>query len=162
MSAAEAPGYLCSHSVQQRNYLTVTTNFFVIPLHFTVIVALPFLIPFTTPLLFTAATFLLLLVYVTLPAGAALDLMVVVLPFLIVAEDFTRLNAGFLTTTLQVVFRAPAFAVIVTVPALIPFTTPVLLFTVAIFVLLLVIFYSCRWCCSCFYSCCFLHHADCP
>ena len=78
-------------------------------MHFTVIVALPFLIPFTTPLLFTAATFLLLLVYVTLPAGVALDLMVVVLPFLIVAEDFTRLNAGFLTTTLQVVFRAPAF-----------------------------------------------------
>ena len=109
-------------------------------MHFTVIVALPFLIPFTTPLLFTAATFLLLLVYVTLPAGAALDLMVVVLPFLIVAEDFTRLNAGFLTTTLQVVFRAPAFAVIVTVPALIPFTTPVLLFTVATFVLLLVYF----------------------
>ena len=142
MSAAEAPGYLCSHSVQQRNYLTVTTNFFVIPLHFTVIVALPFLIPFTTPLLFTAATFLLLLVYVTLPAGAALDLMVVVLPFLIVAEDFTRLNAGFLTTTLQVVFRAPAFAVIVTVPALIPFTTPVLLFTVATFVLLLVETYN--------------------
>ena len=102
------------------------------------IVALPFLIPFTTPLLFTATTFLLLLVYVTLPAGVALDLMVVVLPFLIVAEDFTRLNAGFLTTTLQVVFRAPAFAVIVTVPALIPFTTPVLLFTVATFVLLLV------------------------
>lgn len=75
-----------------------------------------------------------------MPAGAALDLMVVVLPFLIVAEDFTRLNAGFLTTTLQVVFRAPAFAVIVTVPALIPFTTPVLLFTVATFVLLLVYF----------------------
>ena len=91
-------------------------------------------------MLFTAATFLLLLVYVTLPAGVALDLMVVVLPFLIVAEDFTRLNAGFLTTTLQIVFRAPAFAVIVTVPALIPFTTPVLLFTVATFVLLLVYF----------------------
>ena len=103
------------------------------------IVALPFLIPFTTPLLFTAATFLLLLVYVILPAGAALDLMVVVLPFLIVAEDFTRLNAGFLITTLQVVFRVPAFAVIVTVPAFTPLTTPLLL-TVATFVLLLVYF----------------------
>ena len=47
-------------------YLTVTTNFFVIPLHLTVMVALPFLIPFTTPLLVTVATFLLLLMYVTL------------------------------------------------------------------------------------------------
>ena len=73
-------------------YLTVTTNFFVIPLHLTVMVALPFLIPFTTPLLVTVATFLLLLMYVTLEAGAALDLMVVVFPFAIVAEDFVSVK----------------------------------------------------------------------
>ena len=81
-------------------YLTVTTNFFVIPLHLTVMVALPFLIPFTTPLLVTVATFLLLLMYVTLEAGAALDLMVVVFPFAIVAEDFVSVKVGFLTVSL--------------------------------------------------------------
>ena len=106
------------------------------PLHLTVIVALPFLIPLTTPLLVTVATFLLLLVYVTFPAGVALDLIVVVLPFLIVAEDFVRLNVGFLTVSLYVAFSFPLVAVIVTVPAFTPFTAPVLLFTVATFVLL--------------------------
>ena len=110
------------------------------PLHLTVIVALPFLIPLTTPLLVTVATFLLLLVYVTFPAGVALDLIVVVLPFLIVAEDFVRLNVGFLTVSLYVAFSFPLVAVIVTVPAFKPFTAPVLLFTVATFLLLLVYF----------------------
>ena len=81
-------------------YLTVTTNFFVIPLHLTVMVALPFLIPFTTPLPVTVATFLLLLVYVTVDTGVALDLMVVVFPFAIVAEDFVSVKVGFLTVSL--------------------------------------------------------------
>lgn len=104
------------------------------------IVALPFLIPFTTPLLFTAATFLLLLVYVTLPAGVALDLMVVVLPFFDRCRRFYKTECRILDNYFAGCLQAPAFAVIVTVPALIPFTTPVLLFTVATFVLLLVYF----------------------
>ena len=63
-------------------------------------VALPLLIPFTTPLPVTVATFLLLVVYVTVDTGVALDLMVVVFPFAIVAEDFVSVKVGFLTVSL--------------------------------------------------------------
>ena len=50
------------YSEEIYGYFTVTFTFFVIPLLDTVITAVPFLMPFTTPLLLTVATFVLLLV----------------------------------------------------------------------------------------------------
>ena len=106
-----------------------------IPLHFTVIVAVPFFLAFTTPFLVTVATFLLLLLYVTLETGAALTLIVVVLPFLIFAEDFASLKEGFLTFTVRTFLYFPTVTVIFAVPAFLPVTIP-FLFTVATFLLL--------------------------
>ena len=89
-------------------YLTVTTNFFVIPLHLTVMVALPLLIPFTTPLPVTVATFLLLLVYVTVDTGVALDLMVVVFPFAICCRGFCKCKGRVLNCQLVGCFQFSA------------------------------------------------------
>ena len=68
-------------------YFTVTLNVLVIPLHFTVILAVPFFLPVTTPLDDTVATLLLLVLYVTLEDGAAFTLIVTFLPFLMLADD---------------------------------------------------------------------------
>ena len=119
-----------------RNYLTVTVNFLETPLHVTVMVALPFLIPFTTPLEFTVATFVLLDLYLIVFEGVALALIVVVFFTLIDAEDFVRVRVGFLTVTVQVVFAEPHVTVIVVFPAAFGVILPVVLFTVRTFVLL--------------------------
>ena len=116
-------------------YFTVTLNVLVIPLHFTVILAVPFFLPVTTPLEDTVATLLLLVLYVTLEDGTAFALIVTFLPFLMLADDFARVKDGFATLTVTVFVSLPAVTVILTVPAFLPVTTPDLL-TVAIFVLL--------------------------
>ena len=77
----------------------------------------------------------MLVLYVTLEDGAAFTLIVTFLPFLMLADDFTRVKDGFATLTVTVFVSLPAVTVILTVPAFLPVTTPDL-FTVAIFVLL--------------------------
>ena len=79
------------------NYFTFTLNFLDTPLLVTMMVAVPFFLPFTTPFAVTVATFLLLDLYVTFPDGVAVALIFTVLPFLIVAEDFASFREGFLT-----------------------------------------------------------------
>ena len=103
------------------------------------IVTVPALIPFTVPvLLFTVAIFVLLLLYVTEDTPASVAFTVAVFPVYTTAELFANFTDGAFTVTLQVVLRPVlVVAVIVTVPAFIPFTTPVLL-TVAIALLLVV------------------------
>ena len=95
-------------------------NVLVIPLHLTVIFAVPFFLAVTTPLLLTVATFLLLVLYVTLDTGAAFTLMVVFLPFFSFAEDFTSLKEGFLTVTVNFLVYLPTFTVITVFPAFLP------------------------------------------
>ena len=79
------------------NYFTFTLNFLDTPLLVTVMVAVPFFLPFTTPFAVTVATFLLLDLYITFPDGVAVALIFYCLPFLIVAEDFASFREGFLT-----------------------------------------------------------------
>ena len=62
------------------DYFTVTLTVLVTPLHVTVILAVPFLIPLIVPLDDTVAIFLLLDLYVTFPDGAAFAVILVVLP----------------------------------------------------------------------------------
>ena len=110
-------------------------NVLVIPLHLTVIFAVPFFLAVTTPLLLTVATFLLLVLYVTLDTGAAFTLIVVFLPFFSFTEDFTSLKEGFLTLTVNFLVYLPTFTVITAFPAFLPVITPFLLI-VATFLLL--------------------------
>ena len=62
------------------DYFTVTLTVLVTPLHVTVILAVPFLIPLIVPLDDTVAIFLLPDLYVTFPDGAAFAVILVVLP----------------------------------------------------------------------------------
>ena len=99
-----------------------------------VIVAVPAFIPFTTPVLLTVATSVLLLVYFTVPAGVAVAFTVTVFPAYTVAVVLSNLTVPFFTVTVQVAVAFPQLAVIVAVPVFTPVTTPVLL-TVATAVL---------------------------
>lgn len=110
-------------------------NFAFKPLQVTVITAVPFFFPFTTPVEDTVATFLLLDLYVAFPAGVAFTLIATVLPFLIEAEDFTSFREGFLTVIVTFFVYFPAFTVMVVFPAFFAVTTP-FAFTVATFLLL--------------------------
>lgn len=86
------------------NYLTVTTNFFVINLllHFTVIVAFYLFIPFTTPFCCLQLQLFIAACICNLPAGAraAFGSDGCCFTFLTLLQKILRLNAGFLTTTL--------------------------------------------------------------
>ena len=70
------------------NYFTFTLNFLDTPLLVTVMVAVPFFLPFTTPFAVTVATFLLLDLYVTFPDGVAVALFFNVFHLFIFGEDF--------------------------------------------------------------------------
>ena len=103
-------------------------------------VAVPFLMPFTTPLEVTVAIFLLEVLYITFSSlffGVTEALMVNVFPFFTVLEDGTPLSFvvfTFATLTVTVAFLLPDFTVILAVPAAFPMITPLLL-TVATLVL---------------------------
>ena len=105
-------------------------------MHVTVILAVPFLIPFTVPLEDTVAIFLLLDLYVIFPDGVAFAAILVVFPTFTDADVFASFRVGFLTVTVQVAFTFPHLAVITAFPAAFAVTLPVVLFTVATFVLL--------------------------
>ena len=100
------------------DYFTVTLTVLVTPLHVTVILAVPFLIPLIVPLDDTVAIFLLPDLYVTFPDGAAFAVILVVLP------------------TFQVTFTSPHLAVMTALPFAFAVTLPVVLFTAATFGLL--------------------------
>ena len=103
-------------------------------------VAVPFLMPFTTPLEVTVAIFLLEVLYITFSSlffGVTEALMVNAFPFFTVLEDGTPLSFvvfTFATLTVTVAFLLPDFTVILAVPAAFPVITPLLL-TVATLVL---------------------------
>ena len=60
------------------NYFTFTLNFLDTPLLVTVMVAVPFFLPFTTPFAVTVATFLLLDVNLTFPVTSFFTTVMVV------------------------------------------------------------------------------------
>ena len=97
------------------------------------IVTVPFLTPFTTPLEVTVAIFLLEVLYVTFSSlffGVTEALMAKVFPFFTVLEDGTPLSFvvfTFSTLTVTVAFLLPDFTVILAVPAAFPVITPLLL-----------------------------------
>ena len=88
------------------DYFTVTLTVLVTPLHVTVILAVPFLIPLIVPLDDTVAIFLLLDLYVTFPDGAAFAVILVVLPTFTDTDVLLSVRVGFLTVTLQVTFTS--------------------------------------------------------
>ena len=102
----------------------------------TVIFAVPFFFPVTTPFEDTVAIFLLEDVYFIVPDGVAFGLIVVFLPTLILAEVLASFSVGFLTVTVQLVFRLPHLTVITAFPAALATILPVVLLTVTTFVLL--------------------------
>ena len=73
------------------NYFTFTLNFLDTPLLVTVMVAVPFFLPFTTPFAVTVATFLLLDLYVTFPDGVAVAL-ILLFAFLDCCRRFCKLQ----------------------------------------------------------------------
>ena len=115
------------------DYFTVTLTVLVTPLHVTVILAVPFLIPLIVPLDDTVAIFLLPDLYVTFPDGAAFAVILVVLPTFTDADVLFSVRVGFLTVTLQVTFTSPHLAVMTAVPFAFAVTLPVVLFTAATF-----------------------------
>ena len=118
------------------DYFTVTLTVLVTPLHVTVILAVPFLIPLIVPLDDTVAIFLLPDLYVTFPDGAAFAVILVVLPTFTDADVLFSVRVGFLTVTLQVTFTSPHLAVMTALPFAFAVTLPVVLFTAATFGLL--------------------------
>ena len=90
-------------------------------------VAVPFLIPFTTPFEDTVATFLLEEYHFTLPFGVVVTFSVTFFPFFIEADDLFSLTVGFLTVILQVFPTPFEVTVIVTVPAFLAVITPLAL-----------------------------------
>mgnify|MGYP007008369741 CR=1 FL=1 len=126
-----------SHLTSVRSdYFTVTLTVLVTPLHVTVILAVPFLIPLIVPLDDTVAIFLLLDLYVIFPDGAAFAVILVVLPTFTDTDVLLSVRVGFLTVTLQVTFTSPHLAVMTAVPFAFAVTLPVVLFTAATFGLL--------------------------
>ena len=111
------------------DYFTVTLTVLVTPLHVTVILAVPFLIPLIVPLDDTVAIFLLPDLYVTFPDGAAFAVILVVLPTFTDADVLFSVRVGFLTVTLQVTFTSPHLAVMTALPFAFAVTLPVVLFT---------------------------------
>ena len=83
-------------------YFTVTLKVLLTPLQVTVIFAVPFFFPVTTPLEDTVAIFLLDEVYFTVPIGVAVALIVVFFPTLMLAEVLASFNVGVFTVTVQV------------------------------------------------------------
>ena len=81
--------------VDTGDYFTVTLNVLDTPLHVTVILAVPFLIPFTVPLEDTVAIFLLLDLYVIFPDGVAFAAILVVFPTFTDADVFASFRVGF-------------------------------------------------------------------
>ena len=126
------------------SHLTVTFTVFVIPLHLTVILQLPFFLAVIFPLLLTIAIFLLDEAYVTVADGVVLTVKVFVFPFFRVTLVGVTVSVGFFTVTLQVSFTVTAsdpffaliVAVIVAVPAFFEVTFPDVLLTMATDVLL--------------------------
>lgn len=118
------------------DYFTVTLTVLVTPLHVTVILAVPFLIPLIVPLDDTVAIFLLPDLYVTFPDGAAFAVILVVLPTFTDTDVLLSVRVGFLTVTLQVTFTSPHLAVMTALPFAFAVTLPVVLFTAATFGLL--------------------------
>ena len=136
ISAEDCPRWI----VGTGSAVTVTLHLADLSPAFAVMTAVPALIPFTLPL-FTVATAVLEEVQVTVLSVALSGLTVAVrvsswftLRDRLVLFRVTDVTAtvAFVTVTLQVAVLLPAFAVIVAVPALTPFTLPSLTVAMAV------------------------------